>query len=345
MRFASDNRAGVTPEVLDAISEESARFGDAYDEGDLPRHLDAALSEIFEHETYAFPVLTGTAANSISLATLCDPWGAVLCSPFAHVLVDECGAPEFFGGGLRLVPLPGPLTTLDLAEIHAICDRSADHDVHNMELQALTVTNLDELGGVIHPERMAALGEVARERGLALHLDGARFANAVASTGAAPADLTWRAGVEIMSFGGTKNGALVAEAVVIFDRSRAERIARLRKRTGHLFSKMRFVTVQLLAQLADGRWLDRASHANAMARRLADGLGITPPDGNELFVTLRPATSATWSSAGAEFYDAALPGSELRIARLVTTWATTTDDVDEFIRMANEQTPGGWEKS
>jgi threonine aldolase len=345
VRFASDNRPGVAPEVLDAITDEAARFGDAYDEGELPRRLDAALSELFEHETYAFPVLTGTAANSISLAALCDPWGAVLCSPFAHVLIDECGAPEFFGGGLRLVPLPGPLTTLDLAEIQAIIDGSATYDVHHMALQALTVTNLDELGGAIRPDRMAALGEVAKERGLALHLDGARFANAVAATGASPAELTWRAGVEIMSFGGTKNGALMAEAVVVFDRARAERIARLRKRSGHLFSKMRFVTVQLLAQLRDGRWLDRAAHANAMARRLADGLGVRPPDGNELFVTISSATSATWSAEGVEFYDTPLTGTETRIARLVTTWATTPEDVDEFVRIAHEQTPGGWEKS
>jgi threonine aldolase len=339
MRFASDNRSGVCPEVLDALVDEASRYGPAYGEDDATAQVSDLLAEVLDHEVWAYPVLTGTAANSLALASLCDPWGGVLCSDVAHVLVDECGAPEFFGGGLRLVPLVSPDGRIDALAVSEAIDRSGEHDVHNTPLQALTLTNLSELGAAYRADETAALCRLAHDRGLSVHLDGARLANAVVGTGESVADLTWRAGVDIVSFGGTKNGAAAAEVVVCFDDRLAEQVERRRKRAGQLLSKMRLVSVQLAAQLTDGVWLRHAAHANAMATRLAEGLdqadGVdlsARPDGNELFVSVSPERAGAWREAGAEFYDS--PSGRQRLIRLVTSWSTTHDEVDQFIEMA-----------
>jgi threonine aldolase len=341
MRFASDNRAGLAPAVLDAIASEGAGFGGAYGEDDATDALTNRMSEVFEREVTVFPLLTGTAANSLALACCCDPWGAVLCHRDAHIAVDECGAPEFFGGGLRLVPDEGDGTKLDVDTLRArLAAIAAErNDVHQVPLQALSITNLSELGRAYTPQETAAICDLARSHGLATHLDGARFANAVVATGATPADLTWRAGVDVMSFGATKNGALAAEAVVFFDASRAGNFERHRKRAGQLLSKMRFVSVQLLASLTDGRWLDWARHANsqtaALARGLADVTGVTQwtePDGNELFVLVDPTTAERWKAGGAEFYGS--PAGDQVLVRLVTSFATTDDEVASFLDLA-----------
>jgi threonine aldolase len=344
MQFASDNRAGITPEILDAIAEEASRFGGAYAEDDASRRLDASFAEVFERDVRVFPVLTGTAANSLALACCCDPWGAVVCHTEAHIAVDECGAPEFFGGGLRLVPIEGDGSKLDAAGLTAMLDTvAADRtDVHRVPLQAFSMTNLSELGRAYSPAETAALCDAAHAHGLATHLDGARFANAVVGTGATPAELTWRSGIDVMSFGATKNGAMAAEAVVFFDESRAGTFERRRKRAGQLFSKMRFVSAQLLANLADGRWLATARHANDRARALAEGLAgapgvasCTPPDGNELFVLVEPATAEAWKAAGAQFYGA--PAGDRVMVRLVTSFASTDEHVSTFLKVAHPQ--------
>ena len=318
--------------MLDAIIEESGRFGDAYDEGSIRDELNGVMSDVFEREVLAYPVLTGTAANSLSLATLCDPWGGVICSESAHILVDECGAPEFFGGGLRLVPVRNRDDLMNPKAIADVIERSGEHDVHNTPLQVLSITNLNEAGRALSASETSELADVARAHGLNVHLDGARFANAVVATGSTPAELTWRSGVDVMSFGGTKNGGLMAEAVILFDSARADELERRRKRTGQLFSKMRFVTVQLLAQLRDGVWLTHAAHANEMASRLAAGLGAASPDGNELFVEIPIVTAQKWRAEGAEFYDSPTPAG--RVVRLVTSWSTTAAEVDAFVEMA-----------
>ena len=334
MQFASDNRAGVCPEVLEAIVQEAGHVGGGYGEDVATEQLSGAFSEVFEREVWAYPVLTGTAANSLALATLCDPWGGVICSPSAHILEDECGAPEFFGGGLRLVPVGDGIHPLDPSEVGALIDASGEHDVHNTPLQVLSFTNLSERGRSWTSAASAELAAAAHDRGLAVHLDGARFANAVVGTGASPADLTWRAGVDVLSFGGTKNGALAAEAVIFFTPDHGAELERRRKRGGQLFSKMRFVSVQLLAQVRGDAWLRHASHANAMAARLADGLGAPAPDGNELFVPATTAQVTAWRAEGADFYDS--PSDDGRIIRLVTSWSTTADEVDEFVLLARK---------
>jgi threonine aldolase len=341
MQFASDNRAGVTPEILDAITAEASTFGGAYAEDDASERLDARFAEVFERDVRVFPVLTGTAANSLSLACCCDPWGAVVCHSEAHIFVDECGAPEFFGGGMRLVPIEGDGYKLAAAGLTEMLDAvAADRtDVHRVPLQAFSMTNLSELGRAYSPVETAALCDAAHTHGLATHLDGARFANAVVGTGAAPADLTWRSGIDVMSFGATKNGALAAEAVIFFDASLAETFERRRKRAGQLFSKMRFVSIQLLASLAGDRWLATARHANEHARALAEGLSGAPgvascgvPDGNELFVLVESATAEAWEAAGAQFYGA--PSGDGVMIRLVTSFATTEAHVSTFLKVA-----------
>ena len=332
MQFASDNRAGICPEVLDAIVEEAAHDGGGYGEDIATRQLTAAFAELFEHDVWVYPVLTGTAANSLALATLCDPWGGVICSRAAHILEDECGAPEFFGGGLRLVPVGDGSGRIVPSQVASLIDTAGEHDVHNTPLQVLSFTNLSERGISWSPDATAELAGVAAGRGLSVHLDGARFANAVVGTGASPADLTWRAGVDVLSFGGTKNGALAAEAVVFFAPEHGAELERRRKRGGQLFSKMRFVSVQLLAQVRGDAWLRHASHANAMATRLAVGLGVSPPDGNELFVPATTPEVAAWRAAGADFYDS--PAGPDRLVRLVTSWSTTPEEVDAFAAVA-----------
>jgi threonine aldolase len=344
MQFASDNRAGVAPEILDAIAAEASTFGGAYAEDEASERLDARFAEVFERDVRVFPVLTGTAANSLALACCCDPWGAVVCHTEAHIFVDECGAPEFFGGGLRIVPIEGDGYKLTAAGLTEVLDAvAADRtDVHRVPLQAFSITNLSEMGRAYSPAETAALCDTAHAHGLATHLDGARFANAVVGTGSTPADLTWRSGIDVMSFGATKNGALAAEAVVFFDTSLAGTFERRRKRAGQLFSKMRFVSIQLLASLAGDRWLDTARHANEQARALAEGLSEAPgvascgaPDGNELFVLVEPATAEAWERAGAQFYGT--PSGDRVMVRLVTSFATTDEHVSTFLKVAQHR--------
>src|SRR6185312_1799022 len=244
-----------------------------------------------------FPVATGTAANALALAALTPPWGAIYCHEAAHIQSDECGAPEFFAAGAKLLPLAGEDAKLMPATVEAaLLERGV---VHHVQPSALSISQATEAGTLYRPAEIAALGALARRHGLALHMDGARFANAVAALGCAPADLTWRAGVDALSFGATKNGALAAEAVIFFDPAKAADLAYRRKRAGHLFSKMRFLSAQLDAYLADGLWLRNARHANAMAARLGQGLArlpgarlVHPVEANEVFVELAEASIA-----------------------------------------------------
>ena len=343
MLFASDNRAGISDPVVAAIAEAGRTQGGAYGDDELTRGLNDRFAEVFEHPVSVYPVGTGTAANSLALASLCDPWGAFLCSDEAHVLVDESGAPEFFGSGMRPTPI-------DLDQLEGVLARRAydRDDIHRTPLQAISLTNLSESGTVLDPDATRRLTEPARRAGLAVHLDGARFANAVVATGASPAELSWQAGVDVLSFGGTKNGAMAAEAVVCFDPDTVEHLERRRKRSGHLFSKMRFISAQLHALLADGHWLDNARHANATAAELARGLAELPdvevqgsPAGNMVFVDIETETATRWRTAGAQFYDWA-PSERGTVVRLVTNFATTSSEVTDFLALAAnvESTPG-----
>lgn len=304
MRFFSDNAASVHPAVFDAMAAAN-RVDTAYDGDALSRALDVRFSELFETEVAALWVSTGTAANALALAAMCPPWRAVLCHDDAHIQNDEAGAPEFFSGGGKLMLATGAGAKLTPLTIAARLDAIAD-DVHRSQVAAISITNATEYGCTYRAGEVAAIGDLVRARGLRLHMDGARFANAVAHSGASPADLTWRAGVEALSFGFVKNGGLSAEALILFDRSLATEIRVRRKRAGHLSSKGRFLAAQLHALLDEGRWLANARAANAGAATLATAAAqrlLHPVEANEVFVHASPADAARLRADGFDFYD------------------------------------------
>ncbi len=325
MRFFSDNAARACPEALAAIAA-ADRMDTAYDGDAWSQRLDGAMSDLFGTEVAALWVATGTAANSLALAALCPPHGAILCHRDAHIQVDECGAPEFYTHGAKLLLGDGAGAKLVPEAVLALAETIRD-DVHQMQPAALSITNATEYGLVYTPEETAALGELCKARGLGFHLDGARFANAVARLGCAPADLTWRAGVDILSFGFVKNGGLSAECLVLFRPELADATRYRRKRGGHLLSKGRYLAAQILAMLDDGVWLRNARAANAAATRLAEAAGaerlIHPVEANEIFIRVTPAEAAALRAKGFDFYDWG-PGE----ARVVTSWESDPVDVD-----------------
>ena len=316
MRFFSDNAATAHPAVIEAIAAAN-RLDTAYDGDAWSRKLDSAFSDLFETQVRALWVTTGTAANCLALATLCPPHGAVLCHRDAHIENDEAGAPAFFTHGAKLMLLDGEGAKVDPATVEAAHSRIRK-DVHQVQPRALSITNASEYGLAYRASEVRALGETARRLGLGFHMDGARFANAVVSTGESPADLTWRAGVDALSFGFAKNGGLSAEALIFFRRELAEEALVLRKRAGHLLSKGRFLAAQLLAMLEDDLWLDNARRANDAAQRLAGAAPerlVHPVEANEIFLRMTPDEAAALRSQGFDFYDWA-PGE----IRLVTSW-------------------------
>src|SRR5262249_53206215 len=272
MNFASDNTAGVAPGILDAMARAGAGFALGYGNDDLTRTVERSLSALFEREVAAFLVSTGTAANALALAHLSPPWGAVLCHAQAHIATDECGAPEFYGGGLKLIGLPGEACKLAPETVRAAIERHSGHRPHFVQPAALSLSQVTEAGTIYSVAEIEELAGIAHARGLAVHMDGARFANALVRSNVSPAAMTWQAGIDVLSFGATKGGALAAEAVVIFDPARADAMADRRKRGGHLVSKHRFLAAQFDAFLADGYWLRMARHANPMSDRLAGQL-------------------------------------------------------------------------
>jgi threonine aldolase len=337
MNFRSDNVTGIAPEILAAIAAANAGAAPSYGADAVTERLCRRVSEIFEHEVAVFPVATGTAANALALASVTPVWGAIYCHEASHVQTDECGAPEFFAGGAKLLPLAGADAKLVPAAIEAVMiERGV---VHHPQPAAISISQATEAGTVYQPSEIAGLAAVARRHGLALHMDGARFANAVAALGCSPAELSWRAGVDVLSLGATKNGALAAEAVVFFDPAKADGFVYRRKRGGHLFSKMRFLSAQLDAYLADGLWLRNARHANAMAGRLAAGLAALPgarlrhpAEANEVFVELPEPAIAALEAAGVGFYR--WGGTASRTLRLVTAFDTPAGDVEACIATA-----------
>jgi threonine aldolase len=331
MDFSSDNAAGAAPEIMAALDAANRGTAAAYGADDWTARLERRFAALFAHEVAVFPVLTGTAASALTLAAVTPPWGVVYSHEEAHVAVDECGAPEFFAGGAKLVGLAGADAKITPAAIAArLTERGF---VHHAQPAAISLSQSTEAGAVYTAAELEAMGEFARRERLALHMDGARFANAVAALACAPADITWRAGVDVLSFGATKNGALAAEAVIFFDPGRAGDFSYRRKRGGHLVSKMRFVAAQLDAYLEDGLWLRNARHANAMAARLAAALEriaevrlCHPVEANEVFVALPEAVIAALAAEGFKFYR--WGGADAPCIRLVTSFATTADAVD-----------------
>ena len=325
MRFFSDNAAAACPEAMAAI-DEANRLDTAYDGDAWSKRLNEAFSGLFERDVEALWVSTGTAANSLALAALCPPHGRIVCHRHAHIEIDECGAPEFYTGGAKLMLGAGEGAKLTPEAVAGLLG-SVRNDVHQAQPAALSITNATEYGIVYTTGETAALGELCRERGLGFHVDGARFANAVASLGCTPADLTWRAGVDALSFGFTKNGGLSAEALIFFRPELAAATHYRRKRAGHLLSKGRYLAAQILAMIDGGVWLRNAGAANAAAARLAEAAGaqrlVLPVEANEMFVRVTPEEAAALRRQGFDFYDWG-PGE----ARLVTSWDSDPAHVD-----------------
>lgn len=333
MFFASDNGAPVPQSIMEALM--NANQGQTLSYG-----ADAAMARLRSkiRDLFAAPqaevhlVTTGTAANSLSLALYTPPFGATLCHRHAHIAEDECGAPEFFSGGAKLLLVDGAHGKITPETLTNALAQSGG-SVHSVQPSALSLTNVTEAGTTYTVTEIEALAAIAKSKGLATHLDGARFANALVATNASPADMTWRAGIDVLSLGGTKNGLLGAEAIVLFDPAKSWELELRRKRAGHLSSKMRYVAAQMEAWFENGYWLEMASHSNAMATRLAAGLAtiegaelLHPVQANIAFVRLPDAAHARAKAGGAVYYNM---GDG--VCRLVTAWCTTPDEIDALL--------------
>ena len=333
-QFASDNNAGICPQALDALVRANAE-GHVTGYGDDPwtEKACARIRELFETDCEVFFVFNGTAANALALAQICRPYHAVIAHAFSHIEEDEAGAPALFSGGAKIVTADTPLAKLTPEVVDTLARKG--RGVHHVKPRALSITQATELGTVYTVDEIAALVEVARRHGLAVHMDGARFANAVAFLGCAPADLSWRAGVDVLCFGGVKNGLAVGEVVLFFDRELAREFEWRVKQAGHLNSKMRLVTAPWLALLENGVWLANARHANAMARRLNERIAglegvrpIAPVQSNGVFVELPPAVQAALREKGWRFYTFLGETG----CRLMCAWDTTPETVDRFAK-------------
>lgn len=323
MRFFSDNAASVHPKVLQALTTANVQ-DTAYDGDALSGQMDGAFSELFQTDAAALWVATGTAANSLALAAMCKPHQGVICHREAHIEQDEAGAPGFYTGGAKLMLLDGAGAKLNPADIDAHC-RAIRDDVHQVQPACVSITNASEYGLVYSPAEVRAISEICKAHDLKLHMDGARFANAVVHLDCDPADLTWRAGVDALSFGFVKNGGMSAEALVFFDKDLAADTHYRRKRAGHLQSKGRYLAAQILAMLEDGLWLENAGAANDGAGLLAEaaeGRLLYPVEANEIFIKLTAAEAKQLRDAGFDFYD----WGEGQ-ARLVTSWNQSVDDI------------------
>ncbi|WP_158922898.1 low specificity L-threonine aldolase [Acidisphaera sp. S103] len=343
--FGSDNVTPASPEVIDAIV--AANVGSLQSYGDDPytHRLTTLASTLFETEVTIYPVATGTVANALALSVLTPPYGAIYCHEAAHIMTDECGAPEFYTGGAKIIGLPTADGKIVPAQLDNPLRFAQDTGVHHVRPATLSLTQSTEWGTVYTPAEVSALSDAAHAYGLGVHMDGSRLANAIACLGCSPAEITWKSGVDALCLGATKNGAMAAEAVVFFDRTRAAGFESRRKRAGHLWSKMRFLSAQLIAYLEDGLWLRNARHANAMAARLAAGLTalsgiqlVQPVQANELFVVMPEAMIATLLAEGFEFHRWPAPaGVSGSVVRLVTAFCTTAADVDALLAAISDR--------
>lgn len=331
-QFASDNYAGICPEALAALTAANAGHAPAYGEDEWTRRVSDRLRALFETDCDVYFAFNGTAANSLALASLCQSYHSVICHELAHVDTDECGGPEFFSNGSKLLPARGEGGKLTPAAVQEVISRRSD--IHYPKPRVVTLTQASEVGTVYRPDEIAAVADLAHAQGLRVHMDGARFANAVASLGAAPAEITWRAGVDVLCFGGTKMGLPVGEAVVFFDRRLSEDFAWRCKQAGQLASKMRFLSAPWLGMLEGDAWLCHARHANAMAQRLAAGLAtiagarlLFPVEANGVFVELPAAVQEGLRARGWRFYTFIGAGG----ARFMCAWDTSPERVDALL--------------
>ena len=345
MNFASDNVYGVDPRIMQAMVDANARLTDvSYCHDDGAKEVEARLSHIFEKPVKAFFVMNGTGANSLALAAMCPPHGGILCHEGSHINTDECNCPELFTCGAKLVTIAGAHNKLTTA---AVSNRLSQfiHGEHGAKLSALSLSNVTELGTVYTPAEIRALSDLVKPLGIKMHLDGARFANALVSLGCTPAEMTWKAGIDVLSFGGTKNGAMMLEAVVFFEPSLAEDFLYRRKRVGQLLSKGRYLSAQMLAYLDDDVWLTNARRANEAAQVLSEGLQNSnrvrlsnPTQANEVFAILPRKIFDAVTEQGAYFYEWPIDGladDEVH-CRFVLSFATPKEDVARFLQMVRD---------
>ncbi|WAP70886.1 threonine aldolase family protein [Jiella pelagia] len=344
MIFASDNWSGAHPAINEALARHSEGMASAYGTSDLDKAVEKRFDEIFEREVAVFFVGTGTAANSLALASVNRPGGVVLCHREAHVVEDECGAPEFFTHGARMAPVDGPNGLIDPANLKREIARFKPGHVHAGQPMAVTISQPGEAGTLYSADEIEVIAGIAHERGLTLHMDGARFANGLVATGLSPAEMTWKRGVDILSFGATKNGCWCAEAIVVFDPQKATQFPYIRKRGAQLFSKTRFVAAQFMAYFESDLWLDMAGHSNRMADRLREALSASnaareawATHSNEVFAVLPKDLDTRLRADGAVFYEWNAPHSmpdltsdDETLVRLVTSWSTREEDVERF---------------
>jgi threonine aldolase len=350
MQFGSDNRTGASPKVLEKLLEANAGYAHGYGDDAWTKAATTKLEEVFECKLEAFFVTTGTAANVLALSCLVQPWEIILCHTRAHILTDEATAPEFFTSGARVTGLGIGSGKLTPEHLYSYIAHEGKDSPHSPQARVVSLTQANENGLVYSTSEVAAISETAKAHGLRVHMDGARFANAVVSSGSTPAELTWKAGVDVLCLGATKNGTLLAEAVIFFDNKDAAHFSYRRKRGGHLVSKGRFLGAQLLAWLEDNHWLDLARHANASALNLSESLAqisdvsiVWPTQANEVFAVMPKSMVKRLRTRGAEFYEwpiTALPagvvqGDEQVLVRLVTSFMTTHEDVRAFIEVAD----------
>jgi threonine aldolase len=327
---------------MSAVNKANEGFVTSYGGDDLTAKLQSVTSALFEKQVTVFPVVSGTAANALALSQIVPTFGAIYCYEAAHIVTDEAGAPGFFTGGAQMIGFPAADGRIRAEQLSNAVAYAEDLGIHHVKPGAVTLTQATEWGTVYSLAEISAISDVAKQFGLPVHMDGARFANALVHLGCTPAEATWKCGVDVLSLGATKNGALGAEAVVFFDPAMARDFERRRKRAGHLMSKLRFLSAQLNAYLKNDLWLDNARHANAMAAKMAQGLKsvagarlLHPVEANELFVALPEETASALETQGFKFYRWPLQagGSGITI-RLVTSFATPSADVDEFIAAA-----------
>lgn len=328
--FASDNTAGICPEAWAALAQANAGAAASYGDDDYTARAADLFREVFETDCDVYFVFNGTAANSLALASMCQSYHSVIAHETAHVEVDECGAPQFFSNGVKLLTVPGENGKLAASEVERVITRR--DDIHYPKPKVVSLTLPTELGTLYSGSEIGVIAELARRRGLKVHVDGARIANAIASTGASPKDLSWKAGVDVLCCGGTKIGMGLGEAVVFFDRSISAEFAYRCKQAGQLASKMRFLAAPWAAMLTDGSWIRHAAHANACARRLADRIrsvpGVTiryPVEANAVFADMPEAMHARLAARGWHYYR--FIGHS---ARFMCSWATVDEDVDRL---------------
>ena len=338
VKFASDNVAGACPEVLEALLKANEGDSAPYGNDDYSKSLQKKFSEIFEKEVIVYPIASGTAANALALATMTPVFGNIYCHKLAHINTDECGAPEFYTGGAKLIPLVGVDGKIVPEELEQ--NISGVGIVHHTQPSSVSITQVCETGEVYELDEIKEITKVAHSHNLNMHMDGARFANALVSLNCTPAEMTWKSGIDVLSFGATKNGCIAAEAIIFFKPELVGNLSFLMKRAGHLLSKMRFVSAQLEAYISNNVWLDNAKNANEMGKKLSEGLIkhssiklAYPTQANEVFAKFPREVIEHLNSEGYKMNEDELDGQAVR---LVAAWNTKISDVESFLETVNQ---------